>query len=186
MRCLKIIFLSTSLLRNNIPLMGGPARLHLLTLAGPFWHCMPTAKTVGAIANLFMTAQWFVFKQVFRMSLVQCTCTWWSRERVTSSAWHRWPLAAAGREPRPAVYSAGCGPFLLVTAGHGQRGEKLSPLRPVAARTIHNCHGCGRLRPVSPGRGRLRPEADRTPPICHGCGRLPGCLSDISDRCVYF
>ena len=77
MRCLKIIFLSTSLLRNNIPVLGGPARLHLPTLAGPFWHCMSTVKTVGAIANLFMTAQWFVFKQVFRMSLVDRTCTWY-------------------------------------------------------------------------------------------------------------
>ena len=68
MHCLKIIFLSTSLLRNNIPVLGGPARLHLPTLAGPCWHCISTAKTVGAIANLFMTAQLFVFKQVFLMS----------------------------------------------------------------------------------------------------------------------
>ena len=70
MRFLKIIFLSTSLLRNNIPVLGGPARLHLPTLAGPIWLCMSTAKTVRAIVNLFMTAQRFVFKQVFRMSQV--------------------------------------------------------------------------------------------------------------------
>ena len=42
--------------------------MHLLTLAGPFCHFIPTAKTAGAIANPSMTAQLFEFKQIFRMS----------------------------------------------------------------------------------------------------------------------
>jgi hypothetical protein len=53
---------------------------------------------------------------------------------LPTSAWHRWPLAAAGRGPRPAVNSAGCGRFVSVPAGHGRVGTWLSSrLRPVAA-----------------------------------------------------
>ena len=49
--CLKVIFLRPLLLKNNFPLVGVPARMHLLTMASPFCRYIPTAKTVGAIAS---------------------------------------------------------------------------------------------------------------------------------------